>query len=88
MDHPTVRRLRVFVFLATSRRPRTRGEISDYTGTSAKTSGRDCIDLISAGFPVVEEYDRAGRAVYRIDRDRPLPVGFACPACAAKGHGR
>lgn len=73
-DKPSVRRLKVFALLATSRRARSRKELGSLVGRSPKTISRDIDDLSSSlGFSITEEIRRNGERYYAIDPTNPLP---------------
>lgn len=73
-DKPSVRRLKVFALLATSRYAKSRKELASLVGRSPKTISRDIDDLsTSLGFSIREETRRNGERYYSIDAANPLP---------------
>lgn len=73
-EKPSVRRLKVFALLATSRYAKSRKELASLVGRSPKTISRDIDDLsASLGFSITEEVRRNGERFYAIDPANPLP---------------
>ncbi len=74
MDKPSVRRLKLFALLATSRYPKSRKDLGSLLDRSPKTISRDIDDLsTSLGFHITEEIRRNGERYYAVDPTNPLP---------------